>query len=292
MGRAPCCNGEHADLKKGPWTHEEDEKLRSFLVLHPNTSWRMVPQKAGLVRCGKSCRLRWMNYLRPDIRRGNFTQEEEDLIIQLHAAVGNKWSVIAAQLPGRTDNEIKNLWNTRLRKVLVLKGINPITHQPLCNPPLSDYLKQCLKSIEQMLIARFATQSPGAASASASASADALCNSPSLSDFPNIPPLQSPAPSVPPAATYEGSDRLAHFLNSNLEPNTNKGSSILDESTASYDNFDCDNFMLGEEDALLPINLSYLNEIVNGTSTNFSQGEAQLPATEAATDLVEYGYWS
>ncbi|KAI3440267.1 uncharacterized protein J3R85_003893, partial [Psidium guajava] len=69
-----------------------------------------------LARTGKSCRLRWMNYLRPNIRHGNITKEEEDLIIQLHQLLGNKWAAIAARLSGRTDNEIKNYWNTRLKK--------------------------------------------------------------------------------------------------------------------------------------------------------------------------------
>ncbi|KAG0490219.1 hypothetical protein HPP92_007082, partial [Vanilla planifolia] len=69
-----------------------------------------------LLRCGKSCRLRWVNYLRPGIKHGNYSQEEEDTIIQLHRMLGNQWAKIASFLPGRTDNEIKNIWNTYLRK--------------------------------------------------------------------------------------------------------------------------------------------------------------------------------
>ncbi|XP_074359864.1 transcription factor MYB17-like isoform X2 [Apium graveolens] len=84
----------------------------------------------GLLRCGKSCRLRWINYLRPDIKRGPFTPEDEKLVIQLHGMLGNRWAAIATQLPGRTDNEIKNLWNTHLRKRLISKGIDPQTHEP------------------------------------------------------------------------------------------------------------------------------------------------------------------
>ncbi|KAL0412852.1 UNVERIFIED_CONTAM: Transcription factor [Sesamum radiatum] len=85
----------------------------------------------GLQRCGKSCRLRWINYLRPDLKRGTFSLEEENLIIELHAVLGNRWSQIAAQLPGRTDNEIKNLWNSSIKKKLRQKGIDPNTHKPL-----------------------------------------------------------------------------------------------------------------------------------------------------------------
>ncbi|KAM7464710.1 hypothetical protein LguiA_032831 [Lonicera macranthoides] len=85
----------------------------------------------GLQRCGKSCRLRWINYLRPDLKRGALSEAEEDMIIQLHSLLGNRWSKIAAHFPGRTDNEIKNHWNTRIKKKLKLLGLDPITHKPI-----------------------------------------------------------------------------------------------------------------------------------------------------------------
>ncbi|KAK9116670.1 hypothetical protein Sjap_015617 [Stephania japonica] len=127
MGRSPCC--EKVGLKKGPWTPEEDHKLLAFIEKHGHGSWRALPAKAGLQRCGKSCRLRWTNYLRPDIKRGKFSLQEEHTIIQLHALLGNRWSAIATHLPKRTDNEIKNYWNTHLKKRLANMGIDPVTHK-------------------------------------------------------------------------------------------------------------------------------------------------------------------
>ncbi|KAL5209446.1 hypothetical protein ABZP36_005069 [Zizania latifolia] len=125
--RPPCC--DESSVKKGPWTREEDQKLVAYVEKHGHGSWRSLPKRAGLNRCCKSCRLRWINYLRPDIKRGNFSPEEEQTIITLHSIMGNKWSTIATRLPGRTDNEIKNYWNTRLKKRLVGAGIDPATHR-------------------------------------------------------------------------------------------------------------------------------------------------------------------
>ncbi|KAI7748661.1 hypothetical protein M8C21_031422 [Ambrosia artemisiifolia] len=122
MGRAPCC--EKMSVKKGPWSHQEDIILMDYVNLHGHPNWRVLPKLAGLLRCGKSCRLRWTNYLRPDIKRGNFSKEEEETIMRLHKEMGNRWSAIAARLPGRTDNEIKNMWHTHLKK-RVIQSPNP-----------------------------------------------------------------------------------------------------------------------------------------------------------------------
>ncbi|KAK2392930.1 myb-related protein [Trifolium repens] len=129
MGRSPCCEKGHTN--KGAWSKEEDERLIAYITAHGEGCWRSLPKAAGLLRCGKSCRLRWINYLRPDLKRGNFTQQEDQLIIKVHTLLGNKWSLIAGRLPGRTDNEIKNYWNTHLRKKLLSRGIDPATHMPL-----------------------------------------------------------------------------------------------------------------------------------------------------------------
>ncbi|XP_062224649.1 myb-related protein Hv1-like [Phragmites australis] len=109
-------SGEDGGLKKGPWTPEEDEKLVGHVQRHGEGNWNKVRRETGLLRCGKSCRLRWANHLRPDLKRGPVSPEEEHLFLRLHALLGNKWARIVAHLPGRTDNEIKNYWNTRLKR--------------------------------------------------------------------------------------------------------------------------------------------------------------------------------
>ncbi|KAK9273285.1 hypothetical protein L1049_018092 [Liquidambar formosana] len=129
--KTPCCS--KVGLKRGPWTPEEDELLANYINKEGEGRWRTLPKRAGLLRCGKSCRLRWMNYLRPSVKRGQIAPDEEDLILRLHRLLGNRWSLIAGRIPGRTDNEIKNYWNTHLSKKLISQGIDPRTHKPL-NP--------------------------------------------------------------------------------------------------------------------------------------------------------------
>ncbi|CAI9111215.1 OLC1v1011386C1 [Oldenlandia corymbosa var. corymbosa] len=120
MGRAPCC--DKANVKRGPWSPEEDAKLKSYIdEFGTGGNWIALPQKIGLKRCGKSCRLRWLNYLRPNIKHGGFSEEEDTIICSLYMSIGSRWSIIAGQLPGRTDNDIKNYWNTKLKKKLLGK---------------------------------------------------------------------------------------------------------------------------------------------------------------------------
>ncbi|XP_058092210.1 myb-related protein 308-like [Magnolia sinica] len=288
MGRAPCCSGEHAGLKKGPWTHEEDQKLGSFLLDNPNTSWRQVPQKAGLLRCGKSCRLRWMNYLRPDIRRGNFTPEEENLIIQLHSAFGNKWAVIASQLPGRTDNEIKNLWNTKLRKLLVLKGINPITHQPLCSPLLSDYVKQWVKSIENVIITGIMTQSSPLATTDTITESNSHLNSPSLDV--SLPSFIHP-PSQP--SMHEEVLAQPHLFNSISEDSTFKNNTWIDKNSNGNESF-IDSFMLDETNFFTSNSSEDLRDEFEGNTSNTLLVGGMDSMASSATISLEEGlkYWN
>ncbi|XP_059624611.1 transcription factor MYB1-like [Cornus florida] len=115
------------EVRKGAWTPEEDSILRKCIEKYGEGNWHQVPLKAGLNRCRKSCRLRWLNYLSPDIKRGVFASDEVELIIKLHKLLGNRWTLIAGRLPGRTGNDVKNYWNSHLRIKAVARGTDAVT---------------------------------------------------------------------------------------------------------------------------------------------------------------------
>ncbi|KAJ4916644.1 myb domain protein 116 [Raphanus sativus] len=122
-------NEEGVEQRKGPWTLEEDTILTNYIAHNGEGRWNVLAKSSGLKRKGKSCRLRWLNYLKPDIKRGNLTPQEQLLILELHCQWGNRWSKIAQYLPGRTDNEIKNYWRTRVQKQARQLNIDSSSHQ-------------------------------------------------------------------------------------------------------------------------------------------------------------------
>ncbi|KAG7537653.1 SANT/Myb domain [Arabidopsis suecica] len=131
-------------VKRGLWKPEEDMILRSYVETHGEGNWADISRRSGLKRGGKSCRLRWKNYLRPNIKRGSMSPQEQDLIIRMHKLLGNRWSLIAGRLPGRTDNEVKNYWNTHLNKKSNSRkqnapesiGATPFTDKPVMSTEL------------------------------------------------------------------------------------------------------------------------------------------------------------
>ncbi|MCD7471691.1 Transcription factor [Datura stramonium] len=223
MGRPPCC--EKTGVKKGPWTPEEDIILVSYIQEHGPGNWRNVPSNTGLLRCSKSCRLRWTNYLRPGIKRGNFTEHEEKMIIHLQALLGNRWAAIASYLPQRTDNDIKNYWNTHLKKKLNSKkveghddGIHDEKNQQEGNSTSSSSSQS--KISKGQWERRLQTDIHTAK--------QALCEALSLDSAPNNknnPTPEEQQPAVPTSTTYASSAENIAKLLQNWMKNSPKSSS-------------------------------------------------------------------
>ncbi|XP_010532300.1 PREDICTED: transcription factor MYB35 [Tarenaya hassleriana] len=125
--------------RNGSWSDEDDAKTLAPASKHVPRNSVATSKKTGIRRCGKSCRLRWAdNCASTSLKHESFTPEEEDLIIRMHAAIGSRWPLIAQQLQGKTENDVKMFWKSKLKKKLTEMGIDPVTHRPFSHI-LADY---------------------------------------------------------------------------------------------------------------------------------------------------------
>ncbi|KAI9117144.1 hypothetical protein K1719_011310 [Acacia pycnantha] len=270
MGRAPCC--DKANVKRGPWSPEEDAILKAYIDKNgTGGNWIALPQKIGLKRCGKSCRLRWLNYLRPNIKHGGFTEEEDNIISSLYISIGSRWSVIAAQLPGRTDNDIKNYWNTRLKKKLLgRRNKKDNTSSDHDNPNNSDHTLS--NSALERLQLHMQLQNPNHNNNNFS-----FYNSnPSL--WPKLHPLQQ-------KLIYNTLQSLNHTSHFTTIPQKDNTQLYNEPSSANYTTTDND-------DAVQPEGVKISNRPVTGTPADmgrvdqFDVGMDQISALQTELDEI------
>ncbi|KAK2441701.1 transcription factor MYB14 [Trifolium repens] len=134
-------------LNKGPWSKQEDEILIEYVNRYGSKNWNNVPRFTGLPRDGRSCRFRWLNQLNPCLKKGRYSEEEKQKILQLRDQLNCSWAEIAKQIPGRTDNEVKNIWysNERKKHKMEMENVKEECRKKkkkLNHSPLNDEIKK------------------------------------------------------------------------------------------------------------------------------------------------------
>ncbi|GER41095.1 MYB transcription factor [Striga asiatica] len=264
-------------LRKGLWSPEEDEKLMRYMMSNGQGCWSDVARNAGLQRCGKSCRLRWINYLRPDLKRGAFSPQEEDLILHLHSLLGNRWSQIAARLPGRTDNEIKNFWNSTIKKRLkATSSSSPNTTDSSLEAAIDEHQDAHLMQQHNIIMGMLIDSSSSSSSSSYSYSA--------MHHQPIAPMYNNPYPTPNHAFTYIQSD--GSYLN--VQPGNAQARDITNTNQRVFGSGDSD-VIIGLEGHLFDV--SRLDQTTNMTHQTFNLGEIRSDGNiigNNMSDIVNY----
>ncbi|XP_073027897.1 transcription factor MYB108-like [Primulina eburnea] len=270
---------EMVDLRRGQWTVEEDFALMSYISRHGEGRWNSLSRCAGLNRTGKSCRLRWLNYLRPDVRRGNITLEEQLLILELHSRWGNRWSKIAQHLPGRTDNEIKNYWRTRVQKH---------AKQLKCDVNSKQFKDTMRYLWMPRLVERIQAQastSSGAAAMAASSYANSTATVYDLDDQSSTDPDMFSAEVVPPQPVFGGGLHTYSPGDSSVVASSDSFGTPVSDLTECYNNHPVNQ---GNNQDYKGRDLSYYAEqsLISPTGYNFHQ---ELNMTEESSQWMNGG---
>ncbi|XWS10477.1 hypothetical protein CRYUN_Cryun39dG0083100 [Craigia yunnanensis] len=288
-----CCSKQK--VKRGLWSPEEDDKLIKHITAHGHGSWSSVPKLCGLQRCGKSCRLRWINYLRPDLKRGSFTAEEEQIIIDVHRILGNRWAQIAKHLPGRTDNEVKNFWNSCIKKKLLSQGLDPKTHNLLSSRQRASKKLGCQNSSSQPQEQSFTVFNIS----SQIRDATMVMMNPPVLTFPAPPPPPAPDQSLAmqiPDSERQSSNVVGTGYGQNLHESiifpygSSMESTIISSSSASSIQFSGFNNLLDENPCIWDANTmveTFEEPRVEGVKSQEQQQQEKEKIYEMAMDKID-----